>query len=253
MHKEIEPPSVGQKFGKLKLISFKEGKQQNAYSTISECDCGNIVEMDYGRLRGRKSCGICYKTYLNELIGKRFTNLVVESTYSKNWRTYCICKCDCGEKSTVVLSKLNNKTTRSCGCHLYGKSVVGESSRNELIQQYKNRAKKRNLDFELNNDELEVLFKSNCYYCNIPPSQYYNKKKLNGSYTYNGIDRLDNNKGYILNNVVACCGMCNWMKLDHSEESFLNKVKAIYLHSCKESESVRFELLENEILMAGNC
>jgi hypothetical protein len=30
----------------------------------------------------------------------------------------------------------------------------------------------------------------------------------------NGIDRMDNTKGYVLGNIVSCCTECNYVKRD---------------------------------------
>ena len=53
------------------------------------------------------------------LIGKRFTSLLVqakdEDGSTKNATKY-ICLCDCGNTTSVVAAKLNNGTTKSCGC-----------------------------------------------------------------------------------------------------------------------------------------
>ncbi|NBO23189.1 hypothetical protein EBU94_07630 [bacterium] len=71
----------------------------------------------------------------------------------------------------------------------------------------------------------EHIFKD-CYYCSTPPS---NTAKQNyRSLTYNGIDRVDNSKGYQDDNIVPCCGECNWIKNRLNKDQFLNKVKKIF-------------------------
>jgi len=50
---------------------------------------------------------------------------------------------------------------------------------------------------------LEFTNISECHYCNSPIVW-----KKSGSRTYN-LDRKDNNKGYLLNNLVVCCYKCN--------------------------------------------
>lgn len=46
----------------------------------------------------------------------------------------------------------------------------------------------------------------------------------------NGIDRVDNNKGYTLNNCVPCCKTCNQAKHRLSQEYFIEWVEKIYKH-----------------------
>jgi len=82
----------------------------------------------------------------------------------------------------------------------------GEESFNALYSRYKKQSK--DLPFALTKDEFKKLTQQNCYYCGVEPQQEQN----NGTYLYNGLDRLDNNLGYIANNVVACCKTCNRAK-----------------------------------------
>ena len=65
------------------------------------------------------------------------------------------------------------------------------------------------------------MTKQNCYYCGKEPDQIRkNNDYSHGIYVYNGIDRLDNNRGYTTDNTVSCCGLCNKMKLTLTEEQF---------------------------------
>lgn len=56
---------------------------------------------------------------LKTMIGQRFGNLVVVSRNSQNSKSGNArwdCECDCGNKATVIGSKLRNGYTKSCGC-----------------------------------------------------------------------------------------------------------------------------------------
>jgi hypothetical protein len=44
----------------------------------------------------------------------------------------------------------------------------------------------------------------------------------------NGIDRYDNKKGYILENIRPCCGECNYMKIDYDFNDVIEKLMLIY-------------------------
>lgn len=44
----------------------------------------------------------------------------------------------------------------------------------------------------------------------------------------NGVDRRNNLVGYEVENSIPCCTHCNRIKLNYSEEEFLNKIKKIY-------------------------
>jgi len=84
--------------------------------------------------------------------------------------------------------------------------------------QYKNRAVKKSLDFVLSKDEFDVISSNSCYLCNKGCSSTH----------HNGLDRIDNSKGYIEDNVKSCCGGCNYMKRDYSVEDIFDKFIAIY-------------------------
>lgn len=53
-----------------------------------------------------------------------------------------------------------------------------------------------------------------------------------------GIDRVDSDKPYEIDNCVPCCTKCNFMKQAHSVEDFLNHVEAIYKFRIKGSETI---------------
>lgn len=55
-------------------------------------------------------------TELNDLTGKRFGNLVVIRRDESSDRTKWVCKCDCGNETSVFASNLINGHTKSCGC-----------------------------------------------------------------------------------------------------------------------------------------
>ena len=104
----------------------------------------------------------------------------------------------------------------------YIKLEYGESGLNKLIRDYRKRALyKLCVIFDLTKEQFKYLTKQNCYYCGKEPDQIRkNNDYSHGIYVYNGIDRLDNNRGYTTDNTVSCCGLCNKMKLTLTEEQF---------------------------------
>ena len=169
-----------------------------------------------------------------DLIGKKFGRLEVleEGIKQKTHQKY-ICQCDCGNMCEVIGHKLSEGRTQSCGClsaelaRDRRQLPKGIASFNQLYSVYKNSAEKRNYDFNLNKDKFKELTTSNCFYCGQKPNSTAGNKSLNGLYTYNGIDRVDNLKGYILGNVVPCCQDCNRMKGQLSVNEFKEKINKI--------------------------
>jgi len=69
------------------------------------------------------------------------------------------------------------------------------------IKEYIGGAKRRNLEFTLNNEIFNKIITLKCYLCgNISQS------------CRNGIDRIDNNIGYYIYNCKSCCKTCNHFK-----------------------------------------
>ena len=97
------------------------------------------------------------------------------------------------------------------------KDKTGFESKYRLrFANIKSGAKKRNIYFDLTEEEMYNLLTSPCNYC--------------GCNNSNGIDRIDSSKGYITENVVPCCAMCNRMKNNYSLEAFKTQIRKIYSH-----------------------
>lgn len=189
----------------------------------------------------------------SNLLYRRFSRLVVIKRLEndKHGHTVWECLCDCGNIIKAMGGSLTTGHTKSCRCLQKEKQVInnknrrgkrGEAGFRMLKYSYKKNAEDRNLEFLLSDDELRNIFKQNCFYCGDQPSQiskYREGKKGKwenstgegveySKYIYNGIDRLDNLKGYDILNCVSCCGPCNFMKGSLSREEFLSKIEKIY-------------------------
>lgn len=113
------------------------------------------------------------------------------------------------------------------------KLAFGESAFRHLLTRYKFNAKNSNVEWNLDTETFRGLTKSNCAYCGKVPSQICKGSvpaKVNGSYTYNGVDRLDSSRGYTPENVVSCCGVCNIMKNTKTVDEFISACRAVVQH-----------------------
>lgn len=216
-------------FGKLTAIEVIKIGNKRGWKCI--CECGNKVNVPTFQLTSgnNKSCG-CGRSIVNK--GERYGKLtVIKIMYhrdnKKDDKLMAFCECDCGIKKNVYTRNLTRGVTKHCGCMRIEnisksrRGEYGESSKNTVIASYKNNAKNKNISFDLTNEKLIELFKGNCYYCNDEPKNILSKDILYGEYVYNGIDRLDNSKGYITNNVVSCCSVCNYLKNSYTDKQFL--------------------------------
>ena len=116
------------------------------------------------------------------------------------------------------------------------RSPYGAATFNQLYNAYKCGAKVRNYSFELTKDYFAKITKQNCFYCGVEPRQIEKNNYDNGDYIYNGIDRIDSNKGYVIGNCVPCCGRCNEAKMAESQQDFLSWVERVYNYSVKGKE-----------------
>jgi hypothetical protein len=173
------------------------------------------------------------------------------------------CKCDCGK----IFSTRKDGKAKSCGClnkqinktRRLGKPAYNKTTNYERVKQRAiNLAYRIYRDGDISIDKFIELSQKECFYCHIPPSNkihigkrkdgtprnlmkrkavdgstYYTKVHAadfddSASFTYNGLDRIDQTKPHNLNNVVTCCCDCNMMKRSKSKEEFINKIKRIY-------------------------
>jgi len=184
---------------------------------------------------------------LEDLTNKKFNRLTVikldeeRTKNDKYWRVFWICRCDCGKIKSVSAGSLRDNHTKSCGCwkiensrEVCRKNFTKEITvppRRNIFTQYIAKCKKKNIEFLISENNFYELIERPCYYCGSNPK---NLKTVRTSatkvkkYFYNGIDRINNNKGYEKNNVVPCCNICNKAKLNLPLTEFYNWVKMIY-------------------------
>lgn len=156
---------------------------------------------------------------------------------------FWLTKCNCGKFKSIRQSCLRQGVTKSCGCLLnnFRKNKLpaittkrnslppGIAMFNNLYSNYKYRAENvLGIPFELTTDEFKELTSQNCFYCGCSPLLKFKKKKNhNGFYPYNGVDRIINELGYIGENVVTCCEICNKAKRDMGFDDFVKWIKRI--------------------------
>ncbi|MBC1491038.1 hypothetical protein HCI99_04345 [Listeria booriae] len=114
---------IGHKFGLLTILAWAEEAEVPSY--ICDCNCGETgVVVPLSRIKGSKnpSCG-CYTkivkaaNFSQDIMGKRFGNLVaIQALEKRNWRyRVWLCQCDCGNTREATVGELNSGNTKSCG------------------------------------------------------------------------------------------------------------------------------------------
>ena len=79
-------------------------------------------------------------------------------------------------------------------------------------RHYKNNPRK--IPFRLSLEEFKSYWKKSCYYCNEPIETI-------------GLDRIDNEKFYKIDNIVPCCKRCNFFKGTMHINDFLKLCRRI--------------------------
>jgi hypothetical protein len=246
---------TGMKFGMLLVIeksgyaTHPSGQKHLLWKCL--CDCGNYCDAEGQKLRNgtTKHCGCDYGQII-DLKGRRFGRLLViekanRPSTLKDRNQYWLCKCDCGNEKIIRSHSLLNDLTISCGCYNrekaseMAKKQIGTKRPNQslefgmaalhaLYSHYRISARRRNLPFEVSIERFVELIDGDCSYCGCVASQIKFEKGYNGYYIYNGIDRIDNTKGYVNDNVTTCCGKCNRMKWQMTMEEFEEHIIQVY-------------------------
>lgn len=166
---------------------------------------------------------------INEM-GNRYGKLTVIAPVKSKRKGACwLCQCDCGEKRAIPGCRLRKGGARSCGHSKYRGVLKGEAAFNTLFSEYRYTAKKYNRTWNIPRELFKTLTSKSCFYCGNPPSQkrLVHKKRYNGIYLFNGLDRVDNSKGYTPENVVPCCIICNRAKNNMPQVDFFDWIQRI--------------------------
>ena len=111
--------------------------------------------------------------------------------------------------------------------------ICKKCNNNNLITaicNFKSQAKQRNICWNLNKEDAIKIMSNPCYYClDGLEIEHYDKFDLSRSVYYNGLDRVNNNKGYEINNVVSCCWEHNQLKSKFSIEELKERKNKIEL------------------------
>ena len=165
-----------------------------------------------------------YKTYIGKNFGCIHVDSLDLSKASKN-RIYFYCTCTkCGRKIKVRSDGFTGKPRVGCK-HCMGKwrkehfeKIESEKLIPKQIRikysHFKCNAINRDINFDLTYEQVCKLCSQPCIYCG-------KKESL-------GIDRIDNSKGYTVDNCVPCCGCCNKMKMDLEPNYFISQIEKIY-------------------------
>lgn len=149
-----------------------------------------------------------------------------------------LAQCECGNTRLVRSGDFRLGRRKTCGCDKrHSKSHKIKPNNYALIRKvyrtYKNDAKKRSLLFGLSFEEVSKLIKQECHYCGtIDSCTVSDKRGLEANhryFKYNGIDRVNNEIGYFIENCVPCCNICNYSKRTLSLDEWSQWIEKVYI------------------------
>ncbi len=194
--------------------------------------CSNWIRGCWTNIFDNKShCADCINKPANELeIRNQFIETAIE--YNNNNENKMCTGCNHIFTNEELLE--NDQCKK---CYKNSQKNVDNYKQKDLFEEkicaYKTRAITRNLEFTLSESECYKLFSKKCYYCG------YINQELGV-----GIDRSNNNKGYIKSNCVPCCFQCNVMKKDHDLTKFIKICQHIATINNKFDGNLDFTLFE---------
>jgi flagella basal body P-ring formation protein FlgA len=207
--KKIQAKNKHSKQSRFTIYKYS-AKKRNIEFNLSEekayeLFCDNCFYCD--KMEDYKTMGI---DRINNDIGYQNDNVVP-----------CCKMCNMMKKQLSVINFIE-----LCRCIIYYQdeeecsNMVNYVNRNYVssnYRKYKNSANVRNKDFQLSESEFYTIVNDDCYMCGKPNSDKH----------LNGIDRVDNNIGYIKDNCKSTCGQCNYLKRDYELNKVLEKCALI--------------------------
>ncbi len=170
-----------------------ESKNIKKYSNM-ECD---KIRSD----TKEKKCSSCG-------LKKEGLSFPIDKTRADGLATYCLI---CIRKRYTDYDNRNREFRKERGRERMKKKKFDPSYR---FSEYRRGAISRDIEFSLTIDDLLKYWKKCCTYCGDPIDSI-------------GLDRINNKKGYIPNNITSCCFSCNQMKSTRDFEKWINQIKKI--------------------------
>jgi hypothetical protein len=151
------------------------------------------------------------------------------------WKCQCVCDVITVKSSADLLSG----RTKSCNCLLKEgaanrfKTKDGTAGLRKAFATRKSQAKHRGILFALTLREFETLVTEPCHYCGqsgtmetFSASKNAEHREQN-KFDHNGVDRVDSDRGYAIDNCVSCCSICNVMKNTLTVAEFIYHINLI--------------------------
>jgi len=170
------------------------------------------------------------------MVEQRFGKLIVVSEkFRRNRNIFWECRCDCGNLTIACTGKLRCGHVKSCGCSRrapkskFGKNHAAWNGFEEISGSIWNRikrsAKQRNREFSITIEYAWSLYEKQnrkCALTGIPIQFAMSSRHLKDGLNNCSLDRIDNSKGYVEDNVQWVYVKVNYMKQTLSQQEFID-------------------------------
>jgi hypothetical protein len=197
-------PKIGNKYKNYTVIS--ECYLVNKIWCVDvQCKCGKIKKQPTGSLKKLNQCKKCnaiakYRKY--KIGDKKYSLTIIDYLdNSNNSHTQIKVRCDCGNTNNISTYHFGKiKTCRKCFLSKHGSNHPSYKGTKHITKTYfsqiKINAQYRNLNFNLNINDLDKLLVKQNFKC------YLSGQSINVHDKTASLDRIDSSKGYTKNNIA---------------------------------------------------
>jgi len=135
-------------------------------------------------------------------------------------------ECNCGKITEHEAYSVKKGLIISCGCSRFSKDEEKSLIKCKYTD-YKWNSKQRGISFNISFKEFSKVIKQKCHYCGGMDTVERHRFESKIS----GIDRVNNNGGYSIDNIVPCCKMCNYAKRNINYDDFIKWIKRLVIYN----------------------
>ena len=177
--------------------------------------CANAYRIiPFMERRQHKECEVCGKKFSDKpaIISRRkYCSRECADTARIKKHTFVCSKC--GKAKTqnefyVDRNKPRGFVSRCKQCYSETASTITRKKPYQREASLRSGAVRRGIPYELTTEQFMLFWNHPCHYCGQAIDTI-------------GLDRVDNNKGYLVDNIVPCCTICNRMKSHMGVRDFI--------------------------------
>lgn len=174
---------TGQRFGLLTALQYMGRGKHTQSMWLCSCECGStkVISLNALTQGGARSCG-CRVRMPIDITGQRFGKLVAvrKTGESTQKGVLWLCKCDCGNESVAIGTRLRIGEVISCGCAVRDPVVYYSEKvrQKQAAHKHTRRARARSSGGVFTPSQIDSLFslqRGRCANCGTPIKDGYHR------------------------------------------------------------------------------